>query len=254
MRNLADRHQYIIQKIQENGQVSVVELCNELDVSAVTIRKDLKLLEDKQLLYRTHGGASLHNPYIRDKPVNEKEVIQAAEKDLIGKAAAAMIRPNDSIIIASGTTVLALARNIVPQGNLTVITPSLPVAMELSSHPDIDILQLGGQLRHSSFSVTGPFAEKLLSEISCSKLFIGVDGIDPEYGLTTTNLMEARLNQQMLKSAQVTVVLADSSKFGKRSFGKICNLHEIERIITDAGISKHMVKALEDAGVTVTIV
>src|SRR3546814_5135597 len=97
-----------------------LDLCKALDVSSVTIRKDLGLLEDKNLLFRTHGGATLHNPYMTDRPVNEKEKLQSAEKSRIGAAAARLVQPNDSIIIASGTTVLALARNIVPKESLTV--------------------------------------------------------------------------------------------------------------------------------------
>src|SRR5699024_2725245 len=106
-------------------------LCKELKVSSVTIRKDLKLLEDKSLLYRTHGGATLNNPYIVDRPVNEKELLQATEKMQIGQIAAKLVEENDSIIIASGTTVLAFARNILPKETLTVITASLNVALEL---------------------------------------------------------------------------------------------------------------------------
>lgn len=102
MINLAERHQYILNKLQKDGNLNVIELCNELKVSSVTIRKDLKALEDKNLLFRTHGGAALNNLYIFDRPVNEKEKIQSDEKMNIGAAAAALIQDNDSIIIASG--------------------------------------------------------------------------------------------------------------------------------------------------------
>lgn len=254
MINIAERHKYILDKLYEKGYVNVVDLCKELDVSGVTIRKDLKLLEDKALLFRSHGGATIHNPYINDKPVNEKEKIRRDEKNSIGAAGAALIAPNDAIIIASGTTVLSLSKNIHPKGHLTVITSALNVAMELLRYPEIEVLQLGGLLRNSSSSVTGPYAERILADFSCSKLFLGVDGIDVEFGLTTTNLMEAQLNQRMIAAAQKTIVLADSSKFGKRGFGKICGLEDIDQVITDNGISAHVVKAMEDLGINVTIV
>lgn len=254
MISIAERHQIILKKINQEGNINVVDLCKELKVSSVTIRKDLKLLEDKNLLFKTHGGATLNNPYTADRPVNEKEKLQSTEKMRIAEAAAKLIQPNDSIIIGSGTSVLALAKCIQPLQSLTVITSALNVALELIKHADIEIIQLGGMLRKSSSSVMGPYAENVLSDFFCSKLFLGVDGIDLEFGITTTNVLEAHLNRQMMAVSQKTIILADSSKFGKRGFGKICKLEEIDHIITDSGISAHVVNTLEGMGIVMTIV
>ncbi|HMR92290.1 MAG TPA: DeoR/GlpR family DNA-binding transcription regulator [Chitinophagaceae bacterium] len=254
MSTLAERHQYILSKLNKEGKVNVLDLCRELDVSSVTIRKDLKLLEDKHLLFRTHGGGTASNPYTVDRHVNEKEKIRSAEKMNIGMMAATLVEPDDSIIIASGTTVLSLARHIEPVGHLTVITAALNVATELNRHPEVEVLLLGGILRKSSSSATGIYAEKILDDLSCSKLFLGVDGIDPEFGLTTTNVAEAQLNRKMIQASQKTIVLADSSKFGKRGFGRICGLEDVEQIITDSGISEHMLRTLKGMGIEVTIV
>ncbi|MEO6521872.1 MAG: DeoR/GlpR family DNA-binding transcription regulator [Mucilaginibacter sp.] len=254
MINLAERHQFILNKLQKEGNLNVVELCKELKVSSVTIRKDLKVLEDKNLLFRTHGGATLNNPYIVDRPVNEKEKFQSVEKMNIGAAAATLVQDHDSIIIASGTTMVALAKSIQAKVGLTVITSALHVALELMKFPTIEVLQLGGLVRKSSSSVMGAYAESILGDFFCSKLFLGVDGIDLDFGLTTTNAMEAHLNRQMINVSQKTIVLADSTKFGRRGFGKICGLDEIDHIITDSGVSEHIVKTLEGAGITVTIV
>ena len=232
----------------------MVDLCSELKVSSVTIRKDLKLLEDKNLLFKIHGGATLNNPYTVDRSVNEKEQLQSNEKLRIGQAAAALVTENESIIIASGTSVLAFAKSIPVNLPLTVITSALNVALELSRHPYTEVIQLGGMLRKSSSSVMGPYSESILKDFFCSKLFLGVDGIDLEFGLTTTNMMEAPLTRQMISISQKTIVLTDSTKFGKRGFGKICNIDEIDHIITDNGISEHVVKQLESSGVAVTIV
>ncbi len=135
-----------------------------------------------------------------------------------------------------------------------IITSALNVALELNRYHEIEVVQLGGVIRNNSSSVAGPYAEKILEDFSCSKLFLGVDGIDVEFGLTTTSIAEAHLNQQMMAAAQKTIVLADSSKFGKRGFGRICRLEEVDQIITDKGISEHMVKLLEDMGIEVVIV
>ena len=252
--NLTERHQHILTRLKKEGSVNVIDLCNELEVSSVTIRKDLKILEDRKLLFRTHGGGTLANPYTTDRPVTEKAMIHSSEKLGIGAAAARLIEPNDCILIASGTTVLSLAKNIQPQGNLTVVTAALNVAMELVQHPGIEVIQLPGIIRKTSSSVTGNFAEEMLNNFSFSKLFLGVDGIDAEFGLTTTNMMEAQLNKKMIAASQKTVVLADSSKFGKRGFGRICGLEDIEQVITDHNISDHMVETLKGLGIEVTIV
>lgn len=252
--NTVERHKKIIDKINQEGQVKSQALCDELDVSSVTIRKDLKFLEEKGMLYRMHGGATLNNPYATDRHVSEKEKMHLSEKMLIGSAAAKLVTANDSILIASGTTVLALAKSIKPLENLTVITSALNVALELNKHLEIDVIQLAGILRKRSSSVTGMYAEGNLHDFSCTKLFLGVDGIDLEFGLTTANVMEARLNREMIKVSQKTIVLADSSKFGKRGFGRICGFDNIDEIITDDKISNFTKSELEEFGIKVTIV
>src|SRR6476620_5802865 len=138
--NQTDRHQHILSRLKKAGSVNVIDLCNELEVSSVTIRKDLKLLEDRNLLFRTHGGGTLANPYTTDRPVTEKAMIHSREKLGIGETAARLIEPNDCILIASGTTVLSLAKNIQPKGQLTVVTAALNVAMELEQHPNIEVI------------------------------------------------------------------------------------------------------------------
>lgn len=251
---ITERHHTILDFLSKEGFVNVLELCKKLNVSSVTIRKDLKLLEDKGLLFRTHGGATLNNPYTTDKPVNVKEKLQSEEKERIGSYAAQLLHSDDSIIIASGTTVLAFAKKIKIDSSLTVITGALNVALELTRHPNIEVIQLGGIVRKSSSSVAGPYAQNILNDFFCTKLFLGVDGIDIEYGLTTTSATEAHLNRQMIAVSQKVIVLTDSTKFSKRGFGRICGLQEVDQIITDKGISDHYIGTLESMGIEVTIV
>ena len=239
--------------LREFGKVDVADLSSKLKVSAVTIRKDLDLLEEKKLLYRTHGGAILADPYIATRKVSEKEKLRPEVKRRIGLKAVELLSPQDALIIASGTTVQAFARCI-ENMKLTVITSAMNVAMELLDKPDIEIIQLGGIIRHSSASAVSEYAIRMLDNFSCSKLFLGVDGIDPEYGLSTTHIQEACLNQAMIAAATKTIVLADSSKFGRRGFSKICNMSDIDWVITDSGISPKMLEAIEERGVKVTIV
>ena len=252
--SLPERHSRILSLLQQNGSISVTQLSELFKVSEVTIRKDLSYLEQQKKLYRTQGSAILISPYISDRHVNEKEKKNVAEKRAIGAAAAALVSQDDSIIIASGTTMAFLAREIKPQGRLTVITASVPVTQILSQDPDVDVIQLGGITRSSSVSVVGPFAEQMLRSFNCSKLFIGVDGIDPDFGLTTTNMLEASLNRAMIDAAQKVVVLADSSKFGRRGFSKICDLESVDRIITDNRVQPLYLDRLRERGIEVTVV
>lgn len=224
-----------------------------MKVSGVTIRKDLKLLEDKNLLFRTRGGGSINNPYTIERPINEKELINAAEKQKIAKAALSLIGQNDSIMIGSGTTVFELARCLYPTRHLTVITPAAKVTLELCNRPNIEVLQLGGLVRQNSSSVAGAYAERILEEISCGILFLGVDGIDLDFGFSITNLAEATLNQKMIESAQTLVILADSAKFGRRGLGKVCNFDQVQCIITDDKVPSGIVKLLDEKGIKMII-
>lgn len=249
-----ERHQLILETLLSQESMQVSDLSALLDVSAVTIRKDLTELEKNNKLYRSHGKAILINPYITNRSVSEKEKLARKEKDLIGRYAATLIGRNDSVIIASGSTVLALARCIKPDHRLTVVSASLQVSEVLGVNDDVDIVQLGGSLRATSLSVVGKMAEEMLSDFACSKLFLGVDGIDLEFGLTTTDVREAELNQVMMRSAQKTIVLADSSKFRRRGFSKIANVSDVDMIITDSNIPDKVARSLEENGIELCVV
>lgn len=247
------RQAHIMEVLIKEEAMSVSELAELLDVSSVTIRKDLNELEQAGKLYRSHGKARIINPFTLNRSVSEKEKMAPEQKDAIGREAAKLIDRDDSIIIASGTTVHALARNIKPIHRLTVVTASLQVSVILSQDESNDIIQLGGMLRHSSLSVVGQYSKSILENCSFSKLFIGVDGIDFNYGFTTTDMREAELNQQMMRAAQKVIVLADSTKFGRRGFAKIGNIEDIDMIITDSGINPNIVKQIKEHGIEVIV-
>lgn len=253
MRNITKRHESIIKLIKENGSATIPELIEMTKVSGVTIRKDLKFLEDKNLLFCTRGGASLTNPYANDRPIMEKALINPDKKQKVAKAALQLINENDSIMIGSGTTVFELAKILQPTRALTVITPAIKVTLELNEKSNIEVLQLGGLVRPNSTSVAGVHAEHILDNISCGMLFLGVDGIDVDFGFSISNLAEAGLNQRMIKSAQSVVILADSTKFGKRGIGKICDISDVQYVITDDGAPASLIKQLEKKGVKVVV-
>ncbi|UKB84418.1 DeoR/GlpR family DNA-binding transcription regulator [Chryseobacterium sp. MEBOG06] len=251
MEKLIPRHDEILKELDEKGHVLVQDLCEKLNVSSVTIRKDLNYLESLGLLFRNHGGASKQVRYAYEKNVVEKENINVEAKQAIAKAALPLIQENDCIILASGTTMHYLARMLVNFGPLTVLTSSLRVAIELCNNPNINIIQLGGEVRKSSTSIVGSISEGIIKQFSCNKLFLGVDGIDLEFGISTSNAAEAHLNQVMIDCADQTVILADSSKLNKKGFGKIAGLDQIDYLITDNGISFEDQAKLEEIGVNV---
>jgi DeoR family transcriptional regulator, aga operon transcriptional repressor len=252
-KSIANRHQYILNKLKEQGFVNVIELSEELNVSLVTIRKDLRILESRNLLHRTHGSATLGDSFAVERTINDKEKLRVEQKQRIARAASSYVEQNDSIIIGSGSTVLEFAKHIRSIKPLTVVTASLNVAQVLNLSPEIEVHQLGGVIRKSSNSAVGPNAEKMLMGFSCKKLFLGVDGIDVDFGLSTTNSMEASLNKLMVDAAQLVVVLADSTKFARRGFGKICDLSQIDVIITDNELPNSVIKQVESHGVEVVI-
>lgn len=253
MKNITKRHQFILKRLKDKGQITIPELINQTKVSGVTIRKDLKFLEDKGLIFITRGGASLTNPYTIDRPIYEKVNINADQKKKIASAALKLIGNNDAIMIGSGTTVFELAHQLQPTTPLTVITPAVKVTLELCNRPNIEVLQLGGLIRHKSSSVAGSYAEYILDHLSCGVLFLGVDGIDVDFGFSISNLTEARINQKMIETAQVVAVLADSTKFGKRGIGKICDIEQVQYIVTDSDVPDATIQALEETGIKVII-
>ncbi|WP_158666474.1 DeoR/GlpR family DNA-binding transcription regulator [Salinibacter altiplanensis] len=232
----AERRSYALDQLDEKGHVSVNALSSALDVSDVTIRKDLQFLEDQNLVIRTHGGAISADQFAYDVPFEKKAQRQKEEKQRIGKKAAGMVKNQDTVILDSGTTTLQVLRGLKDRDieGVTVSTNSVHIALETTGTPEIDVLLLGGTVRSKSASVVGPYAEQMLRDHSFSKLFLAGDGIDIGHGLTTTDDQEAYLNRLMIESADQTIVVADSSKFGRRGLCRICEIEPIDVLITDA--------------------
>jgi DeoR family transcriptional regulator of aga operon len=246
-----NRHEQILDLLKREKSISVGQLASLLDVSEVTIRKDLSLLESQQLLCRAYGCAILIDPFINDRHI-EKENINAEQKKAIARVAAAMIADNDSIIIASGATMHYIAQEITPRGRLTIVAASAPVAEILARHEPVEIILLGGTPRHSSLSIVGNSAESLMRSFSCSKLFLGIDGVDLLFGFSTISMAEATLNAQMIRAAQRTIALGDSAKFRMRGLSKICDVEAVDQVITVSRAPAHFVEQSRNPGAEVT--
>jgi DeoR family transcriptional regulator, aga operon transcriptional repressor len=251
-----ERRRRIMDALKKQTRVTVPDLANRLGVSAVTIRADLRALGQAGSLIRAHGGAVPLADNEADLPIAVKKSLRHAEKLRIGERAAQIIGPDETIILDSGTTTAEVARVLrrlsIP--GLTVITNALNVAVELASTPHVRVMMLGGVLRPPSRSFVGPEAERTLAEIQADRLFLGVDGFDLEGGLTTPDPLEAFLNGLMIAVSREVVVVADSTKFGRRSLSRIASIEAVRRVVTDKGIDRRMASAIADRGIEVITV
>lgn len=248
------RRKKILQMLSDSGQVLVDDLSKEFSVSEVTIRNDLDQLEKKNQLIRARGGAiKLEQGVGFDQRLADKHKINYAEKARIGKRAALLVSDADTIIIDSGSTTAEMVKNLPDFQDLTVITNALNIANQLMIKPHVNMIIPGGYLRKNMLSLVGPQAEKSLRNFNVDKAFLGVDGLDTKHGIFTPNVEEARLNEIMIEVSKEVILLADSSKFKKRSFAFICEINQIDKVITDNKIPDDDKKRLLDAGVEVII-
>jgi len=249
-----ERRRAILEILEREGRVLVTELSEQFKTSQVTVRKDLEVLHEQRHLHRTHGGAlPAREGATEDPTLREKEQLHRKEKLHIAAAAARMVNEGQVVILDSGTTTTAIARALRHFKKLTIITNAVNIAAELAGTP-IDVILTGGTLRKNSFSLVGPIAEETLRHLSADLLFLGVDGFDVHYGLSTPNLLESKVNRVMVEVAKRTVVVCDSSKFGRRSLSLIVPTSAVQQVITDHSVSKSDLRALKKAGTEVTLV
>lgn len=246
----------ILQTLRQSGSVSVEKLCQQLDVSIATIRRDLRALESRGLLRRTHGGAAALGPlfyeaFKLDRSFQEQVGSFAKEKRRIAQAAAGLLKDGEVISMTAGTTTTEVARSLPPGSHFTLVTNTVNIAMELSKRKEVEVYVTGGYLRGDWFSLVGPAAVKAAERVVVDTMFIGVNGIDAQHGLTCYNPDEAEINKTMVGQAKRKVVVADHSKFGVVANWLICETSQIDMIITDAGASDEAVKGFEQRGIEV---
>jgi DeoR/GlpR family transcriptional regulator of sugar metabolism len=247
----------ILDAIKTSKLVRVSELSRQFGVSEVSVRRDLVKLSDYGLLRRVHGGA-VSIVETTDRVFDEKQSEHLAEKQRIGKAAAAMIKPGDRVIFDSGTTVLEIAREIARNpaqwDRLTVITSSYPILRELSSLRTIHLIVLGGLYLPDYQTMVGPQALHALGDLHADMLFLGADGLSFPSGVTTANLFEAELSRAMVRAAAQVVVVTDSSKINSVGFATIVPISDIHRLVTDFAVPEPVVARLREQGIEVTLV
>jgi DeoR family transcriptional regulator of aga operon len=235
-----DRASLILQELLRNGEVSVEDLAKSFKVSSATIRRDLTELEQQGLLRRNHGGAvpvapMLYEAFRHVSSFQEQEQQCVAEKRRIGLMAANLVADGEIIAIGAGTTTTQVARSVRHRKGITVLTNAINIAMELSHLPDIKVCITGGYLSGDWFAVVGDIAQRNTTEIFVDKVFIGVDGIHPEHGLTTNYPDQAAIHRSMMKQARQRIVVADHRKIGLLGSSLIWPMREIDTLVTDKG-------------------
>lgn len=249
-----DRRVAIMERLNKSGQVDVTTLSQELGVSEVTIRNDLSRLEQKHMLVRARGGAFKIDRVGMDFSIADKMEYHYEEKKKIGKAAAALVEDGETIILDSGTTTLEISKKLAEAQDLTVITNALNIASQLAENKNTNVIVPGGFLRKNSLSLVGTTAEDSFKNYFCDKLFLAVDGFNTIHGLSTPNVEEAHLNRTMIEIAKEVIVVADSSKFNRRSFAFIAPVSAVDIVITDAEITPEDKSNLENSGIRVIVV
>ena len=257
--NLIARQEYILQRLQEAGSIAVDELCQTLGASIATIRRDLEDLERRSLLKRTRGGAVpigplFYEPFRHDSSFQDRVSSFAEEKRRIGLAAAKLVSTGHTVALTGGTTTTEVVRSLKVLSDISIITNTVNVAMELSNRKDIEVIVTGGHLRGSWFTLVGPLATAAAEMLFSDIMFIGVDGIDAKQGLTCTNSSEADVLRKLVHHSKMKVVVADHSKLGTVSKYLLCPTREVDRLITDSGASASAIAPFQKLGIDVTCV
>ena len=246
-----ERQSQIRKMVEETGRVTVLELSAIFDVSEATIRRDLEELDGEGWVRRTHGGAVRAERASKEPPIMQRIVEQEAEKKRIGVATAGMIKAGETIFLGSGTTVQEVARNLPKEIQLTIITNSLPVVNHLANYPNLDLIVIGGMLRHSELSMVGHIAEQAVKEFRADKVILGMHAIDAHHGFTNDFLPETMTDRAILGIAPQVIVVADHTKFGRVSSGLVVAATAAHMIVTDQDAPKDCVEELIEMGIEV---
>jgi DeoR family transcriptional regulator, aga operon transcriptional repressor len=249
-----DRLGIILRQLNETGSVGVVELARDLSLSQASVRRDLHLLEQQQLLTRTHGGA-VASGVLYELPMRYRGGQRYDAKRAIARHAARLISADvKSVGINGGSTTTEVARALAGRQGLRVVTSALNIASELAVRANIELVVCGGSARSESYELVGPLAELTLSNINVDVAIVGVDGVSITAGFTTQNEMEAQTNRVLLRTAGRVIVVADSSKIDKRGFAKISDIAAASDVVTDSDADAEHVEAIERLGPTVHVV
>ena len=251
--NAEQRKQKILDLLKEKDSVRVANLSHMFGVSEVTVRSYLEDLEKKGLLSRVHGGAvSSYKPYY-SMNLNQRLETNQRAKVAIAEKVAALIQPNDTVMLNAGTTTLLVFRKFPADYNLSIVTNSISIALEAAGNPNYSVILVGGSVNTKYQFTYGNDAVRQLKKYHADKLILSVDGISAEQGFSTYYNQEAAVDIAMLEQSDCCIIAADHSKFGHSAFAKISDLSVADYIVTGGQISSELAEILEEKGVTLLV-
>lgn len=227
-----DRYNYILNQLEQKDTVTIQNLVEEINHSESTIRRDLTTLEEQNKLVRIHGGARKKRKTMTEASMEDKTVKNTHEKERIGKYAVSLVDDYDVIYLDAGSTTYAMIP-LLADKNITVVTNGVPHA-ELLADSKVDTILLGGKIKQKTKAIIGTVAEKQLDSLHFSKAFMGMNGVDPYYGLTTPDIEEASVKQKAIEHSNETYILVDQSKLGEVSFVKVADVDDCTIITNDS--------------------
>ncbi|MEU7581473.1 DeoR/GlpR family DNA-binding transcription regulator [Streptomyces sp. NPDC041068] len=259
---VANRLDLTLRLVQGSDRISVSELSQRLGVSEMTVRRDLDTLERRGLVRRVHGGAVAVRPPEGGEGFDARESWQAATKDRLGAAVAALVEPGSRVLLDAGTTTAHVAEHLAARAPLTVAVLSLQAAVRLADRPDIELLVIGGRSRQGERSLVGPLALRALESLAFDCFVMSIGGVHAEHGWSEFSLDDAAVKQVGLAQAARTIAVADATKLGVRAFSQVAPLGAVDCFVTDAAADDEAthpngpqsLRALRKAGVETLLV
>ena len=249
-----ERRAILLRELNENGYIQAAELAEKLNITAITIRRDLSMLEAEGLCIRKRGGAVRSSQSVTlELPYQIKQNQMIAEKKRIAQAAVKLVEDGNTIILDAGSTTYALALLLFSKSRITVVTNDLHIAVKLASNPNISLICTGGIARPNVFSLQGSQVESLIKDLRVDQTFLGADAIHRDCTISNVNFEEVPIKQAMLKAAKEVILVADSSKFNKAGFVRVCDLTDIDIVITDSGLSQEIIDLLRSMDIQLII-
>jgi len=248
---IEERRQGIINYLEKKDKATIEDVMNLLKISRSTVRRDFIDLENKNLIIRSRGGVLKKRYFKYELSLNEKKVLNLDKKKKIAAIARKFINEGDVIYLSGGTTTLELAKSLNNLENIIVFTNAINILLELVDNINIKIKVLGGDFRRKTFSLVGQDSINFIKKYNFDKVFMGANGISINEGITTPNEGETLVDGEVLKRSKEVFLLADDSKFGAVAYSKICDLENINYIITNKELNKDLLKDFEAKGIKV---
>lgn len=243
------RRSLILEAVEKAGEITIPEVMERYECSEATARRDLNVLAEEGRLIRTIGGARSTGSVLPEMSFREKETLLPDIKETLAVKAASFIEEGDIIGLTGGTTTFHIARQIKNRSNITVVTNAVNIAMELAESDAIQTVLTGGVLRSKSYEMCGPLAESVLKKLNIGKMFVGIDGISLDEGLTTYSELEAQIGSLMIQRAKQTIVVFDNTKVNRTSLFTLAPLSAVHRCITDKELDEEWRKRLRELGI-----